>query len=97
MRLYRGISTPLVTVAFYNAITFSVYEAALKRIRAAQQQNCSGGGGTGSPNGNTEASNIHQNALAGIISGLARVRYYANDFVIDRASKLHIHILLQLR
>ena len=36
LRLYRGIMTPLVTVAFYNAITFSVYEAALKKIRAAQ-------------------------------------------------------------
>ena len=59
LRLYRGLATPMITVAFYNAITFSVYEAALKRIKSKKD-------GTG----------IHQNVLAGLTSGLARVRYY---------------------
>ena len=60
LRLYRGLATPMITVAFYNAITFSVYEAALKRIKEHKQL-----GGPG----------IHQNVLAGLVSGLARVRY----------------------
>ena len=60
LRLYRGLATPMITVAFYNAITFSVYEAALKRIKEHKQL-----GGAG----------IHQNVLAGLASGLARVRY----------------------
>ena len=32
LRLYRGLLTPMFTVAFYNAITFSAYEAAMKSI-----------------------------------------------------------------
>ena len=31
-RLYRGICTPMLTVSFYNAITFSVYETSMKNI-----------------------------------------------------------------
>lgn len=38
LRLYRGMSTPLVTVAFYNAITFTAYEAALKNINSLDGQ-----------------------------------------------------------
>ena len=49
----------MITVAFYNAITFSVYEAALKRIKEHKQL----------------GAGIHQNVLAGLASGLARVRY----------------------
>ena len=31
-RLYRGLMTPMITVAFYNAVTFAAYEDALKRL-----------------------------------------------------------------
>ena len=70
MRLYRGLATPMITVAFYNAITFSVYEAALKRIKEHKQL----------------GAGIHQNVLAGLASGLARVRYsfaYLINFSFD--------------
>ena len=58
MRLYRGLATPMITVAFYNAITFSVYEAALKKIQENKQPSTHG---------------AHQHAFAGGISGLVRV------------------------
>ena len=32
-RLYRGLTTPLFTVAFYNAVTFSAYEGALRNLQ----------------------------------------------------------------
>ena len=64
LRLYRGLATPMITVAFYNAITFSVYEAALKRIKEHKQLG-----------GKKDGAGIHQNVLAGLASGLARVRY----------------------
>ena len=64
LRLYRGLATPMITVAFYNAITFSVYEAALKRIKEHKQLG-----------GRKDGDGIHQNVLAGLASGLARVRY----------------------
>ena len=54
----------MITVAFYNAITFSVYEAALKRIKEHKQLG-----------GKKDGAGIHQNVLAGLASGLARVRY----------------------
>ena len=54
----------MITVAFYNAITFSVYEAALKRIKEHKQLG-----------GKKDGGGIHQNVLAGLASGLARVRY----------------------
>ena len=53
----------MITVAFYNAITFSVYEAALKRIKENKQLG-----------GKKDEGGIHQNVLAGLASGLARVR-----------------------
>ena len=31
-RLYRGLATPLFTVAFYNAVTFSAYEDAVRKL-----------------------------------------------------------------
>ena len=58
MRLYRGLATPMITVAFYNAITFSVYEAALKKIQE---------------NNKASTHGAHQHAMAGGISGLVRV------------------------
>ena len=36
LRLYRGLMTPLVTVAFYNAITFAAYEDAMQRLDSIQ-------------------------------------------------------------
>ena len=48
----------MITVAFYNAITFSVYEAALKKIQE---------------NKKASAHGAHHHALAGGISGLVRV------------------------
>ena len=37
LRLYRGLMTPMITVAFYNAITFSAYEAAMKKLSGSNQ------------------------------------------------------------
>ena len=58
-RLYRGLSTPLVTVAFYNAVTFGVYAKALKHL-----DHISIGG---------QNNDLAKHTIAGLTSGIARV------------------------
>ena len=67
----------MITVAFYNAITFSVYEAALKRIKEHKQLG-----------GRKDGDGIHQNVLAGLASGLARVRYTQYPIIRNSAEFL---------
>lgn len=58
-RLYRGLMTPMITVAFYNAFTFAAYEDALKRL---DKMNYSQHVGL-------------KHGTAGFVSGLVRVIY----------------------
>ena len=63
-RLYRGLSTPLVTVAFYNAVTFGVYAKALKHL-----DHISIGG---------QKNDLAKHTIAGLTSGIARVFMHYN-------------------
>ena len=59
-RLYRGLITPMVTVAFYNSVTFGVYASVLRQL----------------PNDDDTISGAKMAAkhgLAGMVAGFARV------------------------